>query len=73
MYCNLTDGKKIGMPRYYKLKIYKDEEQRKLIGEETWHRMAKKNLSKQKLNITQHTKQINTAKHLMAIRSQSTD
>lgn len=31
MYCNLTDGKKISMPRYYKDKIY-TEEQRKRIA-----------------------------------------
>lgn len=31
MYCNLTDGKKICMPRYYKQKIYGDE-LRKEIG-----------------------------------------
>lgn len=31
MYLNLTDGKKIGMPRYYKEKIYSDEK-RKAIG-----------------------------------------
>lgn len=32
MYCNLEEGKKIGMPRYYKNKLY-DEETRKRIGE----------------------------------------
>lgn len=32
MYCNLTDGKKISMPRYYKEKIYPDENLRKAIG-----------------------------------------
>lgn len=32
MYCNLEDGKKIGMPRYYKTKIYTDAE-RQEIGE----------------------------------------
>lgn len=31
MYCNLTDGKKIAMPRYYKEKIYNDH-RRKAIG-----------------------------------------
>ncbi|QCQ84601.1 replication initiator protein [Blackfly microvirus SF02] len=31
MYCPLTDGKKISMPRYYKLKLYTDE-QRKANG-----------------------------------------
>lgn len=31
MYCNLTDGKKIAMPRYYKDKIY-DEYQRIIAG-----------------------------------------
>jgi hypothetical protein len=31
MYCNLQDGKKIGMPRYYKNKIY-EEVERKAIG-----------------------------------------
>lgn len=28
MYCNLTDGKKISMPRYYKDKIYTDEQRK---------------------------------------------
>lgn len=37
MYCNLTDGKKISMPRYYKSKIYTDEE-RKIVG---WHTRKK--------------------------------
>lgn len=37
MYCNLMDGKKIGMPRYYKSKIYTDEE-RKIVG---WHTRKK--------------------------------
>lgn len=31
MYCNLNDGQKIGMPRYYKNKLYNDSE-RKAIG-----------------------------------------
>lgn len=31
MYCNLEDGKKISMPRYYKNKIY-EEQQRQAIG-----------------------------------------
>lgn len=30
-YCNLTDGKKISMPRYYKMKMY-DETQRQAIA-----------------------------------------
>lgn len=37
MYCNLMDGRKIGMPRYYKDKIYTDEE-RKIVG---WHTRAR--------------------------------
>jgi len=32
MYCTIEDGKKISMPRYYKDKLYSDEE-RRLIGE----------------------------------------
>lgn len=32
MYCNTADGKKIAMPRYYKQRIY-EENERKLIGE----------------------------------------
>lgn len=31
MYCNLPDGKKIAMPRYYKQKIY-DEDERQIIA-----------------------------------------
>lgn len=31
MYCNLEDGKKVSMPRYYKAQIYHDQE-RKAIG-----------------------------------------
>lgn len=41
MYCNLEDGKKIGMPRYYKNKIY-DEETRKRIGETSREKMLRK-------------------------------
>lgn len=33
MYCVIEDGKKISMPRYYKEKIYTDEE-REIIGYE---------------------------------------
>lgn len=32
MYCSIEEGKKIGMPRYYKQKLY-DDETRKRIGE----------------------------------------
>lgn len=38
MYCNLKDGQKISMPRYFKNKIYSEEE-RKLVGEATRKRM----------------------------------
>lgn len=38
MYCPLSDGRKIGMPRYYKLKMY-TEEQRQQIGWATLQRM----------------------------------
>lgn len=41
MYCNLTDGKKIGMPRYYKQKLYEDE-LRKEIGLESRKRMIER-------------------------------
>lgn len=41
MYCNLLDGKKIAMPRYYKNKIYTDEE-RKQIGYHTRAAMVKR-------------------------------
>lgn len=30
MYCNLKDGKKITMPRYYKNKIYTEQERERL-------------------------------------------
>lgn len=30
MYCNLTDGKKISMPRYYKDKIYSEQERKRV-------------------------------------------
>lgn len=30
MYVNGEDGKKIGMPRYYKLKLYNDEEKERI-------------------------------------------
>lgn len=32
MYCQLTDGRKIAMPRYYKLRIYSDEQRRKIAN-----------------------------------------
>lgn len=38
MYCNLEDGKKISMPRYYKDKLY-SEIDRKVIGAVTRQRM----------------------------------
>ncbi|QCS36952.1 replication initiation protein [Tortoise microvirus 32] len=31
MYCNIPDGKKIAMPRYYKNKIY-EEHERQIVG-----------------------------------------
>ena len=42
MYCNLPDGKKIAMPRYYKDKIYTDQE-RKQIGEHIQQKLIQKN------------------------------
>lgn len=41
MYCNLEDGKKITMPRYYKEKIY-DETERILIGAYNYAKMLQK-------------------------------
>lgn len=38
MYCNLLDGRKIAMPRYYKLKLY-NEEERNIAGEATLIRL----------------------------------
>lgn len=38
MYCNLKDNKKISMPRYYKQKLYTDEE-REEIGQATLRRI----------------------------------
>lgn len=38
MYCNLQDGKKITMPRYYKQKLYTDE-QRESIGDVAGHKV----------------------------------
>lgn len=38
MYCNLLDGKKITMPRYYKEKVY-SETQRKVAGAHTRYKM----------------------------------
>lgn len=54
MYVNLTDGKKVSMPVYYKNKIYEPVE-RKLIGEYTRQKKLleaynKKPLSKQKID-----------------------
>lgn len=40
MYCNLPGGEKVGMPRYYKGKIY-DEIERKRVGFSTRLRMVK--------------------------------
>lgn len=47
MYCNLTDGKKIGMPRYYKEKIY-HEAQRKAIGIQLRTKMLKQQYEDEK-------------------------
>lgn len=41
MYCNLTDGRKITMPRYYKQKLYTDDE-RKKIGAATRQKLIEK-------------------------------
>lgn len=49
MYCNLKDGKKIAMPRYYKQKLY-DEELRKQIGEATRKRILLERETKKKLS-----------------------
>lgn len=32
MYCVLPDGRKIAMPRYYKNKIYRDDERSEIAG-----------------------------------------
>lgn len=41
MYCNLPDGKKISMPRYYKLKLYTDGEI-SLINRDVGQKLLKK-------------------------------
>lgn len=41
MYCNLEGGQKCTMPRYYKLKLYTEEE-RKVAGEHTRENMKKR-------------------------------
>lgn len=42
MYCNLMDGKKIAMPRYFKQKLYTDE-QRKMIAASALAKMMERN------------------------------
>lgn len=41
MYCNLEEGKKIAMPRYYKNKVY-NEDQRDLVGVATRQKMLER-------------------------------
>lgn len=46
MYCNLTDGKKISMPRYYKDKLYMMIFQDEAIAEKVRHDVGQKTLEK---------------------------
>lgn len=41
MYCNIPDGKKISMPRYYKNKIY-EEYERIMVGKYQYDEMIKR-------------------------------
>lgn len=71
MYCNLTDGKKIAMPRYYKQKIYSDS-QRKAAGVATRIRM----LETEKLLLQEHGENLSeyrAAGHMQQFRKQNLD
>lgn len=76
LYLNLTDGKKIAMPRYYKLKMY-DDETRKKIGEATRKRMLLKQQSEElrEAQLSPKHKQISilTDANRMALRSFKAD
>lgn len=48
MYCNLTDGKKITMPRYYKDKIYSDQD-RKIAAFFTRKKMLEQQIENEKI------------------------
>lgn len=80
MYCNLEDGRKIGMPRYFKEKIYNENERNEIasyvvakIGVETDKRYA--NLSDvQRQQRQRDIEQANIAKHkLMYKNSKKSD
>lgn len=43
MYCNLTDGRKVAMPRYYKQKIYTDEHRKRCADKALQKRVAEEN------------------------------
>jgi len=72
MYCNLTDGKKIGMPRYFKQKIYTDE-QRKAIGLATRTKMLLEAKPAPRLSLPSHLQKLEASRNSMAIRLQQKD
>lgn len=61
MYLNLKDGKKVSMPRYYKNKIYTDEE-RKVIGVKARIQMLKADLKAESENPNYHNEKFMSAK-----------
>lgn len=66
MYVNLSDGRKIGMPRYYKNKIYTEDE-RKTVGIHTRQRMLE-NLAKYELQ-PQYYRNLGAAKEMLINRT----
>lgn len=75
MYCGLKDGKKIGMPRYYKLKIYNDQE-KKTAGDATKVRVLlqenrdKIMFARKGKNINRYRFESKMAAHSAAVKNQ---
>lgn len=53
MYCPIEDGKKIAMPRYYKNKIY-TEQQREIAGQATLDRIRQKQETSESITPHEH-------------------
>lgn len=70
MYVNTQDGQKVSMPRYYKLKIY-NENQQKAIGAQVRKKMLDKQYKAEQDNPTYHRDKFEADKAAFAIQAKN--
>lgn len=72
MFITIPDGKKISMPRYYKDKIYTDE-QRKVIGAHARIKMEREQIKNEAENPDFHITKFNQTKHAIEQQARNRD